>query len=95
MGNLFWHEPENTETLRANVEVFSIFEMARWTVYFQQLNGFHKETALPFSLNLTDTHSTVKGLHIDVTKEDVAEVTGLTQVGRIWFGRKALNATAV
>ena len=72
----------NTGALRRNVEVFSIFEAAGWTEYFQHLSGFQTEITLQFSLNLTNTHSEVRGLRIEVTKEIVAEVTGLPQVGR-------------
>ena len=44
---------------------------------------------------MAKTHSEVRGLRIEVTEEIVAEVTGIPQVGRTWFGRKTHNATAV
>ena len=53
------------------------------------------DTTLQFALNLTDTHSTVRGLLIDVTEAIVAEVTRLPQIGTRWFDRKATNSTAV
>ena len=95
MGIPAWHEPPNTRELRRNVEFFAIFEVAGWTEFFQHLNGFHRETALQFSLNLTETHLEVRGLRIEVSEEIVAEVTGLPQVGRAWFGRRTPNAIAV
>ena len=78
----------DTGALRRNAEVFVIFEVAGWTEYFQRLSGFRTETTLQFSLNLTDTHSEVRGLRIEVIEEIVAEVTGIPQVVRTWFGRK-------
>ena len=57
MGIPARHEPVNIEALCRKVEVFSIFEAARWTEYFQRLNGFHTETYLQFILNLIDNHS--------------------------------------
>ena len=95
MGKPSRHDPVNTRDLHRNVEVFSIFEVAGWTEYFERLSGFHTEIALQFTLNLTDTHSEVKGMRIESTRESVAEVTMLPQVGRTWFGRKTHNAAAV
>ena len=57
-----------------------------WTEFFQRLNGFHRETTLQFALNLTETHSEVRGLCIEVSEAIVVEVTILPQVGRAWFG---------
>ena len=59
-----------------------MFEAGGWTEFFQCLNGFHQETTLQFSLNITETHPKVQGLHIEVSEEIVAEVTSLRQVGR-------------
>ena len=95
MGILARNEPVDMEDLCRNAKVFVIFEAAGWTDYFQCLSGFHTETALQFALNLTETHSEVIGLRIEVTEEIVVEVTGLPQVGRTSFGRKTHNATVV
>ena len=82
MGIFARHEPTNMQELCKNTEVFSIFAAAGWTEFFQRLSGFHRETVLQFALNLTETHSKVRGLHIEVTEEIVAEVTSLPQSGR-------------
>ena len=66
-----------------------------WTEFFQRLNGFHQETALQFSLNLTKTHSEVRGLRIEVSEAIVAKFTILPQVRRSWFGQRTPNAAAV
>ena len=87
MGIPAWHELGNMDSLRRNAEVFSIFEAAGWTDFFQCLNGHHRETALQFALNLIETYSDIRGLRIEVIEEIVAEFTGLPQVGRTWFGR--------
>ena len=78
MGIPAQHEPPNTRELRRNAEFFPIFDAASWTEFFQRLNGFHRETALQFSLNLTETQSEVWGLRIEVSKAIVVEVTGLS-----------------
>ena len=85
MGTPSRHEPPNMQELITNAEVFTIFQVAGWTEFFQRLNGFHHETTLQFSLNLIETHSEVLGLRIEVSEAIVAEVTGLPQVGKALF----------
>ena len=77
------------------LKFFAIFQAAGWTEFFQRLNGFHHEIALQFALNLTETHSKVWGLRIELSKAIVAEVTGLPQVGRTWFGQRTPNPVVV
>ena len=86
MGILAQHEPPNMRELRINAEFFAIFQAVGWTEFFQHLNRFHHETTLQFTLNLTETHSKVWGLRIELSKAIMVEVTGLPQVGRAWFG---------
>ena len=87
MGIPAGYEPSNTRQLRRNAAFFAIFQAADWTEFFEHLNGFHHEAALQFALNLTETHSNVLGLRIEVSKAIMAEVTGIPQVGKAWFGR--------
>ena len=86
MGIPARHEPPSMRELRINPKFFAIFQAVGWTEFFQRLNGFHRETALQFSLNLIETHSEVWGLRVEVSEEIVVEVTGLPQVGKTWFG---------
>ena len=95
MGIPTRHEPPNMRELRINAEFFAIFEVAGWTEFFQRLNGFHREIALQYSLNIIETHSEFRGLHIEVSEAIVAEVTALPQVGRFRFGRRTPNAAVV
>ena len=95
MGILARYEPSNTWELRRNVAVFAIFQAASWTEFFERLNGFHHEAALQFALNLTETNSEVLGLCIEVSEAIMAEVTGIPQVGRAWFGHQLPTTAAV
>ena len=95
MGIPSRHEPPNMQGLWKNAEFFSIFEAAVQTEFFQRLNGFHRETALQFALNLTETHSNIRGLWIGFFEVIVVEFTVLPQVGRAWFGRRTPNVAAV
>ena len=89
------YEPSNTQELTKNAEFFAIFQAVGWTEFFQCINGFHREAALQFTLNLTKTHSEVWGLRIEVSEATVAEVTGLPQEGRAWFGCRTPTTTAI
>ena len=95
MGIPTRHGPENIASLHENGELFTIFQEAVWKEYFQRLNDFHVDMALQFSLNLSDTHSTVRGLQIDITEAIVVEVTRLPQNGTRWFCWKEPNSIAV
>ena len=95
MGILARYEPSNTRELWRNAAVFTIFQAAGWTDFFECLNGFHCESALQFALNLTETHSKVWGLHIEVSEAIMAEVTSLPQVGRTWFRHQTPATAAV
>ena len=95
MGIPTRYEPLNTGALRRNVAIFTIFQAAGWTEFFERLNGFHREAALQFALNLTETHSEVWGLPIEVSEAIIVEVTGTPQVGRAWFGRRVPTTAAV
>ena len=94
MGIPARHEPLNTQELRKNPAVFSIFQADSWIEFFERLDGFNREAALQFSLNLTETHFEVWGLHIEVSEAIISKVTAITQVGRAWFGRRVPTATA-
>ena len=59
MGIPARYEPSNTQEIKRNVAVFAIFQAAGWMEFFKHLNGFHREAALQFSLNLIETHSEV------------------------------------
>ena len=86
MGIPARHEPLNTQELRKKPAVFAIFQAAGWIEFFERLDGFNRDAALQFALNLTKTHSEVWGLRVEVSEAIISEVTAILQVGRAWFG---------
>ena len=88
---LFRHDPATTDALRRNMEFLEIFEEAGWMEYFERLIRFHEIITLQFSQNMVGDHFEVEGLRIDVSEHVLAEVTGLTTVGKRWFVRKVFN----
>ena len=95
MGIPAHYEPLNTWALRKNAAVFAIFQAAGWTEFFERLDGFNREATLQFALNLTKTHSEVWGLRIEVSEAIIAEVIGIPQVGRAWFGHQVPTTSAL
>ena len=87
MGIPARHEPLDTQELRQNPAVLTIFQATGWLEFFERLDGFNQEAALQFALNLTDTHSEVWGLRIEVSEAIISEVTAIPQVGKAWFRR--------
>lgn len=54
-----------------------ILERAGWLTYFSRLRESNETVAMEFLQNLQEEHSVVGGKQIMVTKEIIAEVTGL------------------
>jgi hypothetical protein len=73
--------------LRQNPEALEVFMATGWLQYFEKLQGYNNSVALDFAMNLEGNRSMVKGLPIDFSEQEVAEVTGLPQSGIRWFGK--------
>ena len=68
MGIPARHKPENLASLHEKGELFTMFQESVWIEYFYRLSSFDVNMTLQFSINLNDTHSTVRGLWIDIIK---------------------------
>ena len=75
-GNLITYEPGTTALLELYPEVYQIFLQAGWVDYFRRLPDFNTQQVLEFACNLREGFSTVQGVQIPVTEEDVAQVSG-------------------
>ena len=65
-----------------------ILEKAGWLIYFGRLRKSNEIVAMEFLQNLQEEHSMVGGKQIAVTKEIIAEVTRLPDLGPIWMKKK-------
>jgi len=65
-----------------------ILERAGWLTYFNRLRESNETVAMEFLQNLQEEHSVVGGKQIMVTKEIIAEITGLPASGPIWTIKK-------
>lgn len=82
------HEPEDTMLVHINAYVWQVFVNGRWDNYFNRFQGFENGITKYFALNLVRDHSSVRGIEILFIEESIAEVSGLTMQGKIWFSRR-------
>ena len=71
-------------SIRREPHVLTVFEAAReilaragWLVYLNRFQESNKTVAIEFLQNLQEYHSTIKGRHIAVTDDIIAEVSEL------------------
>ena len=72
----------------------SFFLQAGWVDHFQRLQEFDSQQVLEFALNLKENHSTIWGVRILVTEENIAEFSELPANSICWFSRKHLILNA-
>jgi len=65
-----------------------ILARAGWLTYLNRLQESNETVAIEFLQNLQEDHSAVRGKHIEVTNDIIAEVSGLTAAGPVWTLKK-------
>jgi len=93
-GHAIRNEPGSTTLLELYPEAYQFFLQAGWVDYFRGLQEFDSQQVLEFTLNLKEDHSTVRGVRILVTEEDIVEVSRLPANDIHWFSRKHLILNA-
>jgi hypothetical protein len=93
-GPVIQYKSTTTSLLELYLEVYQIFLQAGWLGYFQRLQRFDQQQVLQFSRNLQEDHSIFQGVQIPVTKDDIAQVSGLPTNGIHWFSRKHIILNA-
>jgi len=88
-GKVVRHESEDTTQVRCHLDVWQVFQNARWHTYFERLQVFDEVVTVEFALNLDENYSRFHGLDILVTKEIISTVNGLPQGGRQRFAQKS------
>ena len=80
-GKVVRHESEDTTQVRCHLDVWQVFQNARWHTYFERLQGFDEAVTIEFSLNLDGNYSIFRRLYITVTEEVISTVNILSQGG--------------
>jgi len=65
-----------------------ILARAGWLTYLNRLEESNETVAIEFLQNLQEDHSTVRGRHIAVTNDIIAEVLGLPAARPVWMLKK-------
>jgi len=93
-GSVLRYEPTTTTLLELYPEAYQIFLWEGWLSYSQRLQWYDEQQVLQFTQNLQEDHSIVQGIRISVTKEDIAQVSGLPTNGIRMFSRKHIIRNA-
>lgn len=93
-GPAIQYEPGSIALLELHQEVYQIFQRADWVEYFRRLQGFDPQQVLEFACNLWDGYSTIQGVRIPVSEDDIAQVLGLPATGTRWFSCKHIILNA-
>ena len=62
-----------------------LFSEAGWLNYFEKIDGHHTEVSYKFSQGLEKYIVTFNTLKIELTRELIAEDTGIVDEGEYWF----------
>lgn len=67
---------------------WEILARAGWLTYLNHLQESNETISIEFLQNLQENHSIVRGRHIAVTDEIIAEVSGLAATRPVWMLNK-------
>ena len=62
-----------------------LFLEAGWLIFFQKIHGYDTEVSYKFAQGLDKYIVTFDTLNIQLTKELIAEATGIPDEGEYWF----------
>ena len=62
-----------------------LFSEAWWLKYFEKIDGHHTEVSYKFAHGLDDDIVTFDTLNIELTRELIAEATGIPHEDEYWF----------
>ena len=82
------HEPSKYGQLLATLDFLACKEMfirARWHSFLTNLQGHDDAVSLQFTLGFDGHIAKVGSLEFQVTKESIAQATGLPHIGDRWF----------
>ena len=61
------------------------FLEARWLIFFERIDGYHTEVSYKFALCFHKDIVTFNTLKFKLTRELLAEATGIPDEGKYWF----------
>ena len=82
------YEPEKLDTSEVHKDCMQIIEQKQWIAFFEKFDGFCEEVALEFSHSFDGERDTIGNPTIRISEDIIAQVTGLPQIGEIYFKTK-------
>ena len=78
-------EPSDMSWVQTFPDCARLFSEAGWLDYFEKINGHHTEVSYKFAQGLEKDTVTFNTLKIELTRELIAEATGIADEGEYWF----------
>ena len=78
-------EPSDMSWVQAFPDCARLFSKVGWLNYFENIDGHHTEVSYKFAQGLDNDIVTFDTLKIDLTRELIAEATGIPDEGEYWF----------
>ena len=83
-------EPSDMSWVQAFPDYARLFSKAGWLNYFEKIDGHHTEVSYKLGQGLDNDIVTFDTLKIEVTRELIAEATGIPDEGEYWFKKVPL-----
>ena len=78
-------KPLDMSWVQAFLDCARLFSEARWLNYFENIDGHHIEVSYNFAQGFDKDIVTFDTLKIELTRELIAEATGIPDEGEYWF----------
>ena len=78
-------EPSNMSRVQTFPDCVKLFSEAGWLVFFERIEGYHLEVSYKFTQCLDKDMVSFDTLKFKLTRELLAEATGILDEGEYWF----------
>ena len=78
-------EPSDMSWVHTFPDCAKLFLEEGWLSFFEKIDGYHIEVSYKFAQCLDKYIVTFDTLKIELTKEMIAEATGIPDEGKYWF----------
>ena len=82
------YEPEKFDPSDIHKDCIQILEQKQWISFCEKFDGYYEEVALEFAHSFDGERATIGNLTIRISKDIIAHVTGLRQIGKRYFKTK-------
>jgi len=82
------YEPEKFDPSEIHKVCIQILEQNQWISFFEKFDGYYEKVALKFAYSFNGERATVGNITIRISKDVIAQITGLPQTRERYFKTK-------